>query len=275
MKGSVRGAYKNMVRDQVAACISASSTRLGRLRAWDHIATLAVSHFRIAEEAAKAERWFENIYVDRNDKARVVQMHMGSHPVGANHDGSLIVERGATVVMSQSATGTVVILLYPYESTTQSRSTPYLIWKLTDDPMTVKAGMLEALVKDFMTYARVSSVLFAPSFSDRERIAKLERRSLVLQEKLPKWHLGRLSWAVLLTGSATLLLTFGAWLWDARQGVEPSACYEPFAGLVALVTGWLTAGLRSQADAIKKTEIREEAVRAIGTEPAQPNMNVG
>ncbi|MBL0729420.1 hypothetical protein [Piscinibacter sp. HJYY11] len=260
---SLKNAYEQVVEQQVQANTVAATTRLRRLAAWNHLADLAVRHFNQAEKAAAAGKWFDNLYVLRNNDLRIVQMHMGTHPVKRESDGSLTAEHGATVAISQNHMGSVIILLYPYESSLQRRNVPHLVWELTDEPMTIKASTVVDLVRDFMTYARVSSALLAPSESDRKRIEVLERRSLVLQGKLPAFYLGSRARIALGFGSFFLLCIFANWLRQACTDTTPSQVHEPLAGLIALVTGWLAAFLKEESDARWQLEVTERMDHAL------------
>lgn len=167
------------------------------------------SHFENVVKRAQSERFFEILFVDRDDEHRTVQLHAGKHPVGntqttRDHFGRvtgwrLDVEQGAALVISQSALGDVAVILYPYQSENLRRLEPYIIWAVFKDPTHVTESVLRAAVADFLTYVRVSSALFNESPMDRLRIRYLELRSKkyagghgAAQVVLSRWFLGGL-----------------------------------------------------------------------------------
>jgi hypothetical protein len=165
-------------------------------------------HFLDVAETAKKEKFFEVLFVDRDDEHRTVQLHAGKHPIGSSEtirDGfgratgwRIDVEHGAALVISQSALGGVAVILYPYQSEKVQRVEPHVIWAIFKDPTAVTGAVLRAAVADFLTYVRVSSALFNESTMDRLRIRYLEYRG-------KKYKDGE--------GGGVVSFIFSHWLW--------------------------------------------------------------
>lgn len=271
MHFSFKRTYEDIVQKQVDVTDAAAELVRSRRLAWDDLASLAELHFNIVKAAAEQRKWFDYLYVSRSNTLRTVQMHMGNHPVGVTADGPLILESGATVVLSQSSTGSVIIVLFPYASAAQKMHKPYIVWNVTDYPTEIKRSTMIRLVTDFMIYARVSSAILAASKADRQRIEKLEERSRILQGKVPPLYFGRTARTVLSAASAALLVVFGTWTWEALTGnKQPQPQWEPVAGLIILISGWLATLLKENRDARRAAEVEERATLAINDATQKP-----
>lgn len=104
---------------------------------------------------------------------------VGRHPVtgfSADNDG-MDVAHGATLVVSQGAKGDVIVLMYPFESHKGRLKRPCIIWKHFFSPIALSEDVLIEMMRDFMIYARTSSVMMAESATDARRLDYLENRS--------------------------------------------------------------------------------------------------
>jgi hypothetical protein len=165
----------------------ASQTRNDRISAWILQVDRLERHFLAVVEEAKSGCFFERLYVQRNNDHRQIQLFVGQHPVGTveiktDEKGQevgrkLLTEHGAALVVSQSVTGSVAVILYPYKSDKAKRTQEYIIWAVLDSPSELSERLITKATNDFFRYLRVSSVLFAESWRDRARIRYLEFRS--------------------------------------------------------------------------------------------------
>lgn len=158
-----------------------------RLRIWAKNAPVIEQHMRAAAEEARHD-YFEYLYVHRDDDRRTIQLVAGNHPIPANDDGSLQMEGGAALVLSQDTqVGHVAVLIYPYE--TSGRAGKPLFWGFFDSPADAIAGKwLDRAVHDFARCCRASSVVDQTAYhSDRLRMRWLKLRSwaLCLRGRLP------------------------------------------------------------------------------------------
>jgi hypothetical protein len=159
--------------------------RYAMLNWWVHVEK-AERYFNELALEGKTTKFFEALYVSRNDSDRQIQLFSGQHPIsdllvkkdshGREIGREFTFEHGAALVLSQAINGTVAIILYPYESEAASRTSKYIIWKILDNPTEITDSLLRKGTNDFLCYMRVSSVLFTESVSDRLRIAYLEWR---------------------------------------------------------------------------------------------------
>lgn len=157
-----------------------------RLRAWvQHAADMEQ---RLNSAAKSAHDYFELLYVLRDDNARTVQLFAGKHPIGTSDRGKLLVEGGATFVVSQDRDlGHVAVLIYPYERD-GSPSQP-IHWGWFDGPGDVSTGnWLNDAVHDFARCCRASSAIDSTVMAaDRRRMRWLQLRSrwLLLRARAP------------------------------------------------------------------------------------------
>lgn len=138
------------------------------------------AYFQTVGEKARNDRYFEALYVSRDDANRQIQLFAGAHPVGAAdpvwdahgrlRQGRLYVERGAALVISQSIQGDVAVILYPYVSDQHRRKEDHIIWCVLDNPSHIAERALRRMVKDFFVYIKVSSLMFTPSSFEEMRI---------------------------------------------------------------------------------------------------------
>ncbi len=164
----------------------AAQARNAKLSAWQLQADRFERHLCAVVEEAKTTGFFEALHVTRNNANRQIQMFAGQHPVGTaeietDSKGREVVRRvhaehGAALVISQSVTGNVAVILYPYESEKAKRTQEYIIWSIVDSPSDLNERLLTKAINDFLLYVRVSSVMFAESWRDRARIQYLEFR---------------------------------------------------------------------------------------------------
>jgi hypothetical protein len=136
---------------------------------------------------AKEQGFFENLYVSRDDKHRQIQLFAGKHPVGTSEPTydrygkkagcKLHAEGGAALVVSQASSGNVAVILYPFSSENHYRHVQSIILRIYRSPDQVTDAVLDAAIKDFFTYMRVSSTLFSKGLAARIRVQYLESRS--------------------------------------------------------------------------------------------------
>lgn len=177
-----------------------------KMLSWESHVGKIENHFKVVSEKAKTEGFIDNLYVSRNDENRQIQLFSGQHPIWSFEEtcdalGHVInrrihAENGAALVLSQSQTGEVAVILYPFGSEKLRRVQPYLIWAMFPEPKKVTDRVLRRVTHDFFRYMRVSSSLLSESVFDRLRIQYLEFRS----KKYTK-------------GDSVVKLVFSHWLW--------------------------------------------------------------
>ncbi|WP_197035017.1 hypothetical protein [Herbaspirillum sp. RV1423] len=152
-----------------------------RLRTWAQYAPVIEEHMHAAAEEARHD-YFEYLYVHRDDGRRTVQLSAGNHPVSTNQDGSLQVEGGAALVLSQdNLFGHVAAFIYLYE--TDGKAKKPILWGVFDSPEDAAIGKwLNQAVLDFARCCRASSTVDLTAYrSDRIRMRWLQFRSRSLQ----------------------------------------------------------------------------------------------
>lgn len=123
----------------------------------------------VDETFDKGQRNGETVQLQATaNKTGVIEFIDNSEEKGAK----AILERGATLVVSFTITGTVVITMYPYRSDLYHKKEENIIIYANLSPDEVTRGLLEKCVKNFLIYIRDSSVFcaYANSFLDRLRI---------------------------------------------------------------------------------------------------------
>lgn len=158
-----------------------------KMLSWENHVGKIENHFRLVSEEVKTEGFIDNLYVSRNDEDRQIQLYSGRHPIWSSKEtcdasGRVInrrlhAEDGAALVLSQSQTGEVTVILYPFKSEKLRRVQPYLIWAIYPEPKKVTDKVLRRVTHDFFRYMRVSSSLLSESVFDQLRIQYLEFRS--------------------------------------------------------------------------------------------------
>jgi hypothetical protein len=161
--------------------------RNSSMNSWKKYVFYFEKHFLKVAEDARISNYFDRFYVSKEKDERQIQLFSGVHPIGPqeikrNEIGEILSsklhsESGATLVISQAATGNVTIILYPYKSEKATRVENQIIWGVFESPVEINEKILNICVKDFFTYSRLSSVLHMESFMDRFRIGYLIQRS--------------------------------------------------------------------------------------------------
>lgn len=238
----------------------ARSPREIRLRwyrqvSWDVVADRVERHFAAAARLSQTQSWFERLYVYRGDNHRTVQLFFGKHPV-PSHD-AIDVEGGASLVVSQSVLGEVIILFYPFETKAVQRIKSRVIWDILDGPEELSEGLLLKALDEFLTYSRVSSVLFSSSRWDRLRVSRLEHRSRLIEGSAGGMRLWGATIVTLIVGSIATAGIYLAWALDDKRN-----WLEPYGGLVALITGWVALRVQYGRDAVDRAVAKEEAEKA-------------
>lgn len=226
-----------------------------RLVSWHIVADRVERHFSAAENSSRAHEWFEHLYSYRDDDRRTVQLFFGSHPIPST--GSKDTERGASLVVSQNVLGGVIVLFYPFETDSVQRIKSRVIWGVLDGPEDLSDGLLLRMLDEFLTYSRVSSILFSSSRLDERRAFWLERNSRLLEGSSGGVRLWAATIATLVVGSLATACIYIAWALDQSRG-----WLEPYAGLVGLLTAWVAVRVQSGHNAIDKAMAKEEAEKA-------------
>jgi hypothetical protein len=251
-----RDTYERLLSREWDAYERAARKRAASRGAWTHVEKQIKAHFATAQSLVNKGGWFEFAYASSTPAMHQVQFFLGQHPI----NGKLDTEAGAAAVVSQSETGEVIFLLYPYESTARRMKKPHIVWHITSEPMSVKDSLIARFIADFLVYSRVSSALFSETTSDRERVRHLEERSRAL-EGFAQPFPGRLGKWVLALGSGLLFFLFCAWIKDSFAD-KPQGWFEPTIGLLALLIAWLTAAVTSWDEGMRRAEVHEDALRA-------------
>lgn len=184
-------------------------------------------------------------------------MWFGQHPLPGIVDNDR--EVGASVVVSQDPRGGVVVLFFPFESLSLQQIKPKITWGYFDGPEFLTEKTTRLMVRDFLRYARATSGLMALSSADQRSVELLEERSRAIESTTALGGLHPWTTGTLVLGSLATLALFLTWL-----NTGDGDTWEPWTGIVALLTGWFAAG----AQKLGKT--REEArARALIAEYAE------
>jgi hypothetical protein len=161
----------------------------------------------------------------------------------------------------------VIVLLYPFETSAVRRIKSRVIWSILNGPEALTEGLLLKAIDDFLTYSRVSSVLFKSSRREVSQVSRLERRSRLIEGSEGGMRLWGATVGILVVGSVGTGAIYLAWALDQSRG-----WLEPYAGLTALLTGWVAFRAQLGRDAIDRATAREEAEKA-DTEHTQELKN--
>ncbi len=229
--------------------------RQHRLVSWSIVADRVERTFTTVSLCSRTLSWWEHLYSYRGDDERTVQLFFGKHPVPSF--GSLDIEHGATLVVSQNVLGGVIVLFYPFETNAVQRVKSRVIWGVFDGPEELSEGLLLRIVDEFLTYSRVSSVLFSSSRWDIWRASWLEYRSRLFEGSAGGMRLWGATIATLIVGSISAAGIYFEWL------IDPDLKWaEPSAGLVTLITGWVAFRVQLGRNAIDKAIAKEDAEKA-------------
>lgn len=254
--------YAETLTAQMASNDAAARRLFYRRVSWDIVADSIELHFRSARDHAANVGWFESMYISRIDERRAIQLFCGQHPIGGAGEHDL--ESGCTLVVSQSALGSVIVLFYPFESRNVQRKKSRLIWGHFDGPQQLSNSVIARMIEDFLIYERVSSALFAESPADRQHVEKLEDRSRALEGNYTGRWLSREAVRLLEKGTLVVAVLLLWWLAKPDNG----QWLEPLVGLCTLIVGWATVRAQKYKDAIAKAEAREDAERAMAESEA-------
>lgn len=186
-------------------------------------------------------------------------MWFGQHPLPGVINDDL--EIGASMVVSQDPRGGVAVLFFPFESLNMQQSKPKVTWGYFDGPELLTENTMRMMVRDFLRYGRATSGLMAVSLADRLVLERLEERSRGLESKTALTGLHPWATGALVLGSLATLVLFLTWL-NTGDGNK----WEPWTGIVALLTGWVAAGAqmlgRTRDDARARVLAAEDAEKA-------------
>jgi len=237
-------AINQLVQSQQLPINRAIRLRIFRRVSWSITADKLQRRFeRAAREARHATPW-EHLHVSRDDASRSVHLFFGNHPISGivNND----IEVGASLVISQDALGGVGVLFFPFESLNVRQSKPKLIWGYYDEPQQIYESEIRRMLKDFFIYSRATSALMGVMRCDQKHVEKLEHRSRMFEGGANVKGLHRLAVAILVVGSITTAAVLVAWI------VTEKSSLEPWAGLVALTTGWIAAWVQRSRVALDR-----------------------
>jgi len=160
-----------------------------RRKQWQAFENRAVSVFEAISSEAREQKLFENLYVDsrskRLDSAELppfVTLFWGKHFAGfidftSENSGKLVVEGGCALHLSQSLSGQVACIFYPFSSQIHTPSNRYFLFKTYRCPSSINDGELHKLVKLMFSYAHISSFAGKPVLLDHIRMIWLKIRS--------------------------------------------------------------------------------------------------
>jgi hypothetical protein len=196
---------------------AAEQARWSKIKDWTTFSNRVERYFLHEAEEAKEVGYFCTLYVSKNPDRKQIQLFTGQQPTGEKESvrnelgqktsQKLISEGGGSLVLSQSTLGNVAIILYPLKSKNLSRSKDKIIWAMKPSPETVSFRTLDAVMKDFFIYMRVSSARLNESRMDRLRIAYLEFRSSQYEGE---GSLGKIIFSKWFVPAAMLLAAFAS-----------------------------------------------------------------
>ncbi|WP_146107547.1 hypothetical protein [Aliivibrio sifiae] len=126
--------------------------------------------------------FIDSLYVTENKELRQIQLHSGKHPIGLyletndqynlqhNQNICLDVESGAAIVLSQGASGEVIVLLYSFVSEQRQPHIESLVWSVLSSPDDLTNNVIKKIITDFFILSRYTSALYTETFLDRLRI---------------------------------------------------------------------------------------------------------
>jgi hypothetical protein len=156
--------------------------------------------------------FIDRLYVSEDRELRQVQLHSGRHPVGLYIESSdeydvkydnkvkLDVESGAAIVLSQSSSGEVVVILYSFTSKQRKPNIDKLVWSVLSSPDDLTLDVIAQIVSDFFILSRFTSALYTESYWDRFKIIYLSFKG---SHYIPKKRMTNIllnHWIVLLVG---------------------------------------------------------------------------
>lgn len=259
LEGEQREGVERVVRNERKSNDHAWKWRFYRRVSWSIVAEGLLRMLQQAADAARIELPWERLYVRLDARSRSVSMWFGQHPLPGIVDADL--ERGASMVVSQDPRGSVVVLFFPFESLNLQQSKPKVIWGYFDGPELLTEKMKLVMLRDFLRYGRATSGLMAPSSADRRFVETLEERSRAIESNTALVGLHPWATGTLVLGSLATLALFLIWL-NTGDGNR----WEPWTGIVALLTGWVAAGAqklgKTRDDARARVLIAEGAEKA-------------
>lgn len=251
---------ERIVRSERGPTDYALKWRCYRLVSWSIVAEGLERMLQLAADAARRELPWENLYVKLDLESRCLRMWFGKHPLpGIIKDD---IEVGASMVVAQDPRGGVVVLFFPFESQNMQQSKPKVIWGYFDGPQQLTERTKLLMLRDFLRYGRATSGRMASSPADRRFVESLEERSRAIESKTAMVGLHPWATIALVLGSLATLALFMTWL-----NTGDGNTWEPWTGMVALLTGWVAVG----AQKLGKTgdESRARALAFEGAEKAE------
>lgn len=159
----------------------ANNLRKRKLLNWRPQKERVLDVFEKLAEDSKRGSFIDQLYVSECPELRQIQLHSGRHPAGFYIDTSGIDnssikpdnESGAAIVLSQSNSGSVIVILYAFKSHQRQPDCEQFIWSVFNSPDKLTHCVIEKIVKDFFTLSRYSSSFYTESFYDYLRIRYL------------------------------------------------------------------------------------------------------
>lgn len=159
----------------------ANNTRKRKLLNWRPQKQRVLDVFEKLAEDSKRGSFIDQLYVSECRKLRQIQLHSGRHPSGTYIDTSdinnssikLDTESGAAIVLSQSNSGSVIVILYAFKSHQRKPDCEQFIWSVFNSPDELTHCVIKKIVKDFFALSRYSSSFYTEGFYDYLRIRYL------------------------------------------------------------------------------------------------------
>jgi hypothetical protein len=164
-----------------------------RRRSWDAFQDLAREVFSKAVSGGARAGLFDVLYVDPDtapaERYLATLQHIslvwGRHHIGltesSGQTGKLVIEGGCALHAGQDYLGGVALILYPFTSTLHPSGPDYILLGFWRDPLSVSQSRLETCVRQFLSFAQVTSAFGSPSTGDRLTVFWLRRRSAFLE----------------------------------------------------------------------------------------------
>lgn len=148
---------------------------------WKDCVDRIIEVFDKVKLEAEKQQLFENLYVSDSRKVpslnqgpQLVTLWWGQHPVGSGtieKPSKLAVEGGAVLTFSQGVDGSVLCIIYPFESDLHSALEKNLVLRIFKKPDDVTLNSISCALRAFFSYSLVTSIFGAPTCVDTMLIA--------------------------------------------------------------------------------------------------------
>ena len=161
---------------------------------WPSFSEKAKDFFQKIIYEFKKDPFFDNLYIDEGvfplverKNQNTISLRFGSHPTGISSteyypDGELksakaVVERGGTLLYSQSLNGQVICIIYGSKSELIKPKDEYFVFKRYKQPNKINEEELIKATKVFFWYARITSFITRFSIWDTYKLDFYKIRS--------------------------------------------------------------------------------------------------